>query len=98
MDADQIQAWAREADAYADRGYSPTAKRLRFRDYRWHQKRDTHFARLVAAAALEEAAKVCHEEHSRDDLTGDYRYGAGICESRLRALAAAEKEASNGAK
>lgn len=44
------------------------------------------FAALVAAAKQEECAKVCDHEHNRDDLTGDYRYGAGICAAAIRAL------------
>lgn len=36
--------------------------------------------------AIEEAAKVCDVEHRRDDLTGDYRYGAGMCAHHIRSL------------
>ena len=38
------------------------------------------------AQGVADAARVCAEEKVRDDLTGDYRYGAGICEQRIRAL------------
>jgi hypothetical protein len=37
--------------------------------------------------ALLEAADLCHAEHVRDDLTGDYRYGSGICEHNIRRMA-----------
>ena len=36
------------------------------------------------------AAEICDKEFRRDDLTGDYRYGAGICAKAIRAEA--EKE------
>jgi hypothetical protein len=44
----------------------------------------THTA--AVQAALERAATVCDVEHRRDDLTGDYRYGAGICALNIRAI------------
>lgn len=33
------------------------------------------------------AAEICDKEFRRDDLTGDYRYGAGICAKAIRAEA-----------
>ncbi len=41
----------------------------------------------VKREALLEAANLCHVQHVRDDLSGDYRYGAGICEYNIRRMA-----------
>lgn len=38
----------------------------------------------AVAAERERCAEICDQEHERSDLTGDYRYGAVICASRIR--------------
>ena len=57
MTPEQIETWAREANAYADARLSPS-----FREHdSWKKFRDTEFARLVAADAWERAAAICDE-------------------------------------
>lgn len=58
MDADKVQQWAREADAYAN-----TYGQYHAWDASFDKQavRDDHFARLVRADALEEAAEICKE-------------------------------------
>ena len=80
-----VERLAREAQRHANsacgqlplpQDVSPGMREL----VRWERCFYEHFARLV----LENAAKVCDVEHKRDDLTGDYRYGAGICALNIR--------------
>lgn len=88
MDAEKVQAWAREADEYADRKHLIGGVRLR-REFRakWNQTRDAHFARLARATAFEEAAKVCEQQSSEPECPERAQY----CADAIRALAAAEK-------
>ena len=46
--------------------------------------RAAQLCQAAKAKERERCAKLCDEEHKRDDLTGDYRYGAGICAMRIR--------------
>lgn len=95
MDSDrseQLQAWVREADEYADWFMSANfqssnkAKKL---------ARDRFFARLVEKDALERAAKAIRRRNEgRHPLMVSERVEAEKCAKAIEALAAAEREGS----
>lgn len=107
MTADQIREWAREADEYA-RGEMlrlyPDAPSTHVKGSPYFDEyRDAHFARLVAAAAFEEAKEriselrrgcsLCEGQYLHDqcDSIGDEVTHEDYIDV-IEALAAAEKE------